>query len=384
MPSKDKAWAVVIGLGLALLPIHNDWLTSLMSREGVSIIFLPALGWLLVAIGTALFLVNNWGRVRQAGLGARWVWIPLAVIAGAMAVSGLVNGGTLQERVSPLLMGVALFAVYLAARVLGSNVFKILAPFVVIGSVSIIVSGIVSPGQYTGGFITNYCASAGYLIFGVLVYRGRWRFALIGVAAVALFFIGALEAVFIMAVLGIVLLVRRDFSRVLLAGAVGLVVLVIVWATLGFLAPLYEGNNNLEVLDAVVRGDIPINGQTVTALSSGRWVAIVDAVRSFSFVGHGFSLSTVGGGVVHNMPLIIMHQIGPFAAVAWLVVSIYCLVRTKWKYAWVAILAMGVWDHYLWTQMAPWWWILIGVSTASGLKSDLIFKSCYVTTEEVT
>lgn len=375
MPSKDKAWAVVIGLGLALLPVHNEWLTSLIANsEGESIIFLPVLGWLLVALGTALFIVGNWQRVRQAGLGARCVWIPLAVIVGAMAVSGVVNGGTLQEKVSPLFMGMALFAVYLAARILGKDVFKMLAPFVVIGSVSIIVSGIVSPGQYTGGFITNYCASAGYLIFGVLVYRGRWRFTLIGLAAVGLFLIGALEAVFIMAVLGLVVLARRDFSRVLLTGAVAIVVLVVVWAALGFLGPLYEGNNNLEVLGAVVRGDVPINEETATALSSGRWLPIVEAVRSFSLIGHGYSLSTVGGSIVHNMPLIIMHQIGPFAGVAWLCVSIYCLVRTKWKYAWVAILAMGVWDHYLWTQMAPFWWALIGVTTVSGLKSDLIFR----------
>ena len=128
------------------------------------------------------------------------------------------------------------------------------------------------------------------------------------------------------------------------------------------------------MLRDVVTGKVPLDTDGAAGLTSGRWYAIVEAVRNFSFIGHGYSLSTVGGGIVHNMPLIIMYQIGPFAALAWLFVSVYCLIKTGWKYAWVAILAMGVWDHDIWTQMAPWWWALVGVSTASGLKSDLIFR----------
>ena len=193
-------------------------------------------------------------------------------------------------------------------------------------------------------------------------------------ALVALFFVGALEAVFIMGILICVLLIRRDISREL-AGWAGIGVAVIgIWAALGHLVPLYEGNQNLAVLYQLVTGEIPLDANGMGAVTSGRWMPIVEAVRSFSVVGHGYSLSTAGGGVVHNMPLIIMHQVGPFAALAWVFVSIYCLVKTGWKYAWVAILAMSVWDHYLWTQMAPLWWALVGVTTASGLKSDLIFR----------
>jgi hypothetical protein len=271
-------------------------------------------------------------------------------------------------------MGIVLFSVYLGARVLGKYIFSALVPFVIIGSISVVVAGILSPGQYTGGFITNYCAAAGYLIFGIFVYHGRWRWPIILIAGVGLFFIGALEAVFIIGVLGLVVLLRRDFSyRLAIVGGVALL-LVVVWGALGYLAPLYEGNQNIAILLGLASGEVVANTGVVNALTSGRWLVIVEAVRNFSLIGHGYSLSTVGGQVVHNMPLIIMHQVGPFAALAWLFVSIFCLVKTGWKYAWVAILAMGVWDHYLWTQMAPFWWVLIGVSTASGLKSDLIFK----------
>jgi hypothetical protein len=130
----------------------------------------------------------------------------------------------------------------------------------------------------------------------------------------------------------------------------------------------------LAALYNLLTGKVPLDTNSATDLTSGRWTPIVEAVRSFSFIGHGYSLGTAEGGIVHNMPLIVMHQVGPFAAVAWLFVSVFCLVKTKWKYAWVAILAMGVWDHYLWTQMAPFWWALIGVTTASNVRSDLLFK----------
>lgn len=373
-PRRWRVLVIIIGLGLALVPIHNSFLTGLTTLNGQVLFFLPTFGFLLLAIGMSLFLLWNWEQVKEVGCGDKRVWIPLAVIVTGMGLSGFVNGGSFQSKVAPLFMGLVLFGLYVVARVVGKDIFRALAPFVIIGSVSVVVAGVLTPGQYTGGFITNYCAAAGYLIFGALVCQGKWRYFVMWVALIGLFFVGALEALFIMGVLGCVLLIRRDFSKRLVLWASVVVLLIVAWGLLGHLAPLYQGNNNLAILYGLVTGEVPVDTNGIVAVTSGRWTAMVDAVRNFSLVGHGYSLSTVGGGVVHNMPLIIMHQVGPFAAIAWLFVSIFCLVKTGWKYAWVAILAMGVWDHYLWTQMAPFWWVLVGVATASGLKSDLIFK----------
>ena len=367
-------WPVIIGLGLALIPIHNTFLTELTTLNGQVVFFIPTFGYLLLSLGISLFLLRHWEQVKETGLGDKRVWIPLVIIVVGMGLSGFVNGDTFQSRISPLFMGIVLFTLYVVARVLGKDIFRALVPFVIIGSVSVVVAGILNPGQYTGGFITNYCAAAGYLIFGVFVYQGRWRWPIILIAGIGLFFIGALEALFIIGILGLVVILRRDFSYRLAVVAGVVLLLVGVWAALGYLVPLYEGNHNIAILFGLISGKVSANTDTVMALTSGRWLPIVDAVRNFSFVGYGYSLSTVGGGIVHNMPLIIMHQVGPFAAVAWLFVSFFCLAKTGWKYAWVAILAMGVWDHYLWTQMAPFWWALVGVTTASSLRSDLIFR----------
>jgi hypothetical protein len=180
--------------------------------------------------------------------------------------------------------------------------------------------------------------------------------------------------VFIVGVLGITVLVRRDFSKRFLVVAGSIVLLVGLWAVFGHLVALYTGNNNLQVLQNVVSGEAPLTYNTAIAITSGRSEPIINAIRDIRFFGHGYTLSLVSGGIVHNIPLIIVHQIGPIAGLAWLFVSVWCLVKTKWKYAWIGLLAMCCWDHYLWTQFPPYWFALIGITTTSTIKSDLIFR----------
>jgi hypothetical protein len=113
-----------------------------------------------------------------------------------------------------------------------------------------------------------------------------------------------------MGVLGIAVLVRRDFSRQLLTVMSIVLGLVGIWILLGYLAPLYTGNNNVSVLLGIISGTTPINDNTLSVLTTGRWPIIVRAMQDIQPFGHGFSLSTMGGGIVHNIPLIIVHQIG--------------------------------------------------------------------------
>lgn len=366
----NRKWAIIIGIGLALSPIHSTYLTRLVTTDGEVGFFLPAFGTALWLMGALLFLV--WSR-QKIDWGDRVVFVPLLVIVAAIGLSGI-TADAWVAKFTPLLMGVSLFALYLVARVLGKDIFIALIPFAIIVTITVVVSGLLNPGQYTGGLITNYSASAGYLIFASLVYAGRWQWALLTIVAVGLFFIGALEAVFIVGVLVVVIIIRRDIS-IRFAIIVGVVVfLASLWAGLGYFIPLYEGNGNLGVLFSLLSGREALTTDTLQALTSGRWTVIVEALRDTSLIGHGFSLSTTGGGIVHNTPLIIMHQVGPVAAIAWVFVTSFCLIKTKWKYAWAVVIAMSIFDHYLWTQFLPWFFALVGVSTASNIKSDLIFR----------
>ena len=119
-----RRWTILIGLGLALLPIHNEYLTQLFTRQGQSFFFIPQIGWILLALGTFLFIVAHWAKIKES-LPERKVWIPLLIIVCGIALSGFVNGDTIPSKVSPLLMGACLFGVFLVARVVGEDIFNL-------------------------------------------------------------------------------------------------------------------------------------------------------------------------------------------------------------------------------------------------------------------
>lgn len=377
----NRSWIWVIGLGIALTPIHNAWFTNLLTNsKGETVFFLPAFATLLWLMGSLLFLVKRWrkGDRWEDWLGDRRIFIPLLIIVLFMGISGFLTGDGLGGKLAPLFMGLSLFSVYVAARKLGAGLFRALIPFTLLGVVIAVVMGLLNPGvpsAQTEGLITNYCAFAGFLVFGAVLNQGKWQWLLVAAALVGVFFIGALEGAFIVVVVGLTVLIRRDFSRKLwIIVGIGACV-VALWATLGYLVPLYTGNGNIGAVSSLLSG----NSVSADAITSSRWSVIIKSLKDMHFFGHGFTL-TVGttidgiGNTVHNMPLVIVHQIGPIAGLAWLFVSLWCLVKTKWKYAWIALLAMGVFDHFLWTQFSPYFFAIIGVSTTSVIKSDLIFK----------
>lgn len=367
----NRKWAVIIGVGLALFPIHNLWLTEVTSINGMATLFLPAIGAVLWIMGILLFIRNNWQNLNW---GDKKIYIPLLVIVASMGLSGFINGDSIGGKVAPLFIGGALFFAYVVSHNLGIAIFRMLIPFVVLGAIIAVVIGILNPGVPSGGLITNYCASAGFLIFGAVVNQGKRQWVLVLIALISVFFIGALEGVFIVGVIGILVLARRDYNKYLLISLGVLLIMATVLALTGNLVQLYRGNNNLAVLFEIVTGKVPINMDTMNAITSQRWEVYAEAISRFNIIGYGYSFDLSQGRNIHNVPLNIMNQVGVLAAISWLGLSIYCAIKTKWHYAWIAILAMSIWDHYLWTQFGPYFWCLVGVSTASNIKSDLIFR----------
>jgi len=323
---------------------------------------------------------------RKLDFGPKYIWIPMLVIVASIAARLTVDFSVYA--LAGAFYGVALFGVYLLSRQLGKGIFLVFIPFIVIVAISCIINGVRNPGVFTGGIITNYCASAGFMIFGVMVSQFRWRWVLATLVLVALFFVGALEGLFAVIVLGIIILARRDWSRKILLPIGLLVVAVTLWGSLGHFAPLW-GKYNIDVLLGMSRGEIAITDDTVNKATTGRWVNIVNRMSNIQPLGREFwiimprtdkvdygyhEFSSPDEEPVHNVPLIIVDQIGPVAAGAWLFIAIVCLVTTRWKYAWSAIFALSVFDHFIWTQFAPYWWVLAGVSTSVAIKNDYIFK----------
>jgi hypothetical protein len=94
-----------------------------------------------------------------------------------------------------------------------------------------------------------------------------------------------------------------------------------------------------------------------------RWTGWKRATQNISWLGHGYELTEFNFYTVHNVPLIVADQIGPIAALAWLFTVVACLVKTRWKYLFVAVLALSMLDHLVWTMFAPWLPVMLGIAT---------------------
>lgn len=413
-----KAWAILIGSGLALSPIHNQWLTELVTQNGEVGFFLPAFGYAIWILATLAFLTwkANW---RELDWGEKRVFVPLLIIVGAIGLSGI-TADTLGGKVIPLLMGLSLFALYLVARKLDKDILYPLAIGAGVASLGIIIHGFIYTGQITGGFVFggNYDIVVGYVLLGSALFIHKYRWLLVGLALSAMFLSGSPEAIVSVSAVTIVVLWQRDWNRRLVIAVSPTLLLIIVWFSLGYGQELYAHTFQIvetevatsdtlqivkkevvknEVVGAVAKDTIRVvksflivkdaspapvsvnkkdESKTMGA-TSFRFSVIKKAMANIKPFGEGYYLTAFVEDTVHNVPLVIVQQLGYagiLAGLAWLWICGYCLVKTRWRYAWVLILSLSVFDHFIWTQLAPYWWMLAGVSTASVIKSDLIFK----------
>jgi hypothetical protein len=386
--NRDKKYAYAIGVGVALFAIHNKWLAETTAYNGDAVLFLPAFGAVIWILATLFFLRDNykmdWGEKR--------IWIPLLVIVAAIGLSGI-TADTIGGKFAPILMGSMLFSLYLVSRKLGKDIFTPLAIGAAIASVGVIISGIIWRGQLTGGLVFehNYDIAIGYIILGTIFYQGRFSSILRSVAIIAVFLTGAPEGVFAGFIILLFVLIRKDWGKSLVQVVIPVIIVAIIWFSCGWGQQLYyysgkvagamPGNVVSQITSSsatppnanIVDGVEPI---TENALGV-RLEVIVWEMKHLRLLGEGFNLTAFEHTTVHNVPLIIVQQLGfpgIIAAIAWLWLALYGLVKTKWKYAWIAILALSLFDHFTWDQLAPVFPILLGISTVSTIKSDLMFR----------
>jgi len=352
----------LIGTGLILFVVNQP------NQPLMNVMLISNLGLLLIYLGI-MWSISKIKNIRELTLGSRWVYIPLLIIVASIIISSLMSGAS--NKFALALFAPTLFALYVLGRYYGEVIFKPFLYGVIIVSTSLVIGGIINPGIKQGGLIspTNYDMATGFLVFGALVCvwkKQRWWITTI--ALVGLFFTGAEEAMFAVAVVCLTILIRRDWSKRLLL-PIAVVLLCLVIATpLGVIGKLYESVSG-RVEDATEGNWLQATGYRLT----GNWM-----LSDLEPFGTGYYVSWDDdyiGKIPHNVPLIIVEQIGIAGALAWCVVAGYCLIKTKWKYAWIGLLSLCVFDHFIWSMCAPWFWVLAGVSTASDIKNDYIFKN---------
>ncbi len=403
--NKYRVHAWVIGSGLILFAVHNP------NQPALDWAFLPIVG-LAFSLFALLFVLMD--KKAEITLGPRWVWIPLLVIIASIAASSIaevVSGAvTFTEGLAPIAFSAYMFGIYLVARILKEDLFAPFAVAVVIEAISIVADGLTTPGLRNGGIVgpTNYDMASGFLILGVLFSAVKRQWWLLTVAMVGLAFAGAEEAMVAGVILGVVWLIRRDFGKRLVVIGGCVVVGAVLMLTTGLGGKLYataetrvselvtmvqggEPDHSLtnstgedvtyprRFIHSQDKGDWPVQytyewEETLDNILWWRWSQYTEAARNFSWVGNGYMVTEFNFSTVHNVPGVIVQQVGPIAGAAWLFLMIACLVKTRWKYAFTAVLALSLFDHFIWTQVAPWWWALVGVATVTLDRSDLIFR----------
>lgn len=367
-------WSITLGVGLSLFPIHNQWLTKLATVHGNTLLFIPTIGMLLIIVSTMFFLihVDYWKVVRANGWGDLKVTIPLGIIVLAMGLSGI-TAPDIAGKLSPLFAGIVFFCVYLAARIMGKDIFLPLGVGVAIASLGAIVYQVFHAGEVSGGYIFegNYDIIAGYVLLGTSLVIHKWRWILAGIALLAMLSTGSPEAALGTVTIFVAVLIRRDWSKKLI------IVVAVAVVFLGWM--IGTGRTALFTYtgQAVQDKQSAANNQSVTRQPIGyRLVAIEDAMRNIKPLGNGYVLTEFYTGIVHNVPLIIVQELGwpgILAGAAWLWVVTYCLKKSKWKYTFVLVLSLSVFDHFMWDQLAPWWWAMIGAGLAS-TDNDYFFR----------
>ena len=126
-------------------------------------------------------------------------------------------------------------------------------------------------------------------------------------------------------------------------------------------------------VEAAITTDIDNEAKMDTAIGY-RWGPWGLALQDIRLLGHGYEPSNVRGGTIHNVPLRILYELGPLAATAWIAIIVYLFVKSKRKYIPTAILALALFDHFLWTQLCAYMFVAIGIATRNDSISDYIFR----------
>lgn len=340
----DKMLTILLGVGLVLIPI----------RRGGNALW--ALGFALVLFAAVIIIMT---RIREHKLtfGSKYVYIPLAIIVA----SALVSSGDLGSK----LLAVSLFASYVAAVNLKGEL-KTLLPAVIAGSISIIIFNLLD-GVKTGGMysLTNYNLAVGAIVMGTVLIKSKYQWILVTVVLAGLLFTGAEEALVALAILGLTLLIRRDWSKKILL-PIGMIALIALVCIPFGVASQFWGTAPIKV-GAAVQGDL-------NTATTGRVDAVKGAITDIRFLGHGYDPYYVKYASIHNVPLRILYELGPLASIAWFFMIVYLIAKSKRKYIPVAILALSLFDHFLWTQLGVYQFVAIGVAMRSNEGGDLIFR----------
>lgn len=359
--------ALMLTVGLVLIVAHYA------DQPLLGYVFIPQIG-MAILLGTVLIMLYN--KRKSLTLGPKVVWIPLAIISGLAVLRGVIYHD-LDAFAGALFMS-SMFGLYVISRMYGERALNFFLPLTIAGAITVMVQAIMVQGGENAGIFSEYATASQFLVFGWLVSPRKHQWWLSAIVIAGLLLTGAEEAVFYLAVGGIVILARRDWSRKILLPIGVIIVFLIVATPLGMTQILFgRGVDMIKGVHRAITDDSLTSEERDELLekaTNGRWLHGWRFYRPVLPLGYGVNLTNHYKGIGHNVFFLITDQLGPVAMLAWFAIIIGGVRKTKWKYGFVALLLFGMFQPFVWTKMAPWLWAMAGAATNSVRQSSYIFR----------
>lgn len=380
----------IFGLGVILFAFHNPHLTPTIN--GISYLFLPQIATLLIIA----VLVLHWIKEGYK-LEFNRITIPLLLIVLSSFIYLLFNPS--NDSLANCFLFLIMFCCYLYSKKYGEQTLNTFFYPVIIVSISVIIYAFTDRfGERTGGLLspTNYDILAGFLVFGTLCYTGKHKWILVLFSLLAIYFSGSAEALIALCLLVPVMIYKKDFSKKIFIILAIVVPIILLNTFLGSKNDMWYGTYR-DIIDnpfTAKDGSINMNyNDYVDEVKNkqysdkydvnGSWIyrkqSFEEAFQRISILGNGFQVfpdtpCPTSPKIVHNVPLVILDQIGIIAFLSWIWITLYCLIKTKWRYAWIGFLSVCIFDHYMFTSLCFYWWILVAVSLTNPNINDYLFK----------
>ena len=307
-------------------------------------------------------------RKKVTNFGPWWMWTCFIII---VPIAVILNTGVTSIGMAVLAPVVYLTALNTDRKVL-SWAFGVAS---IVASLSIMIYFF--NGRYggTGGLVDtiNYNLGIAVVLLGALLGPKTWRWALLSLAIPSVLLSGAEEGLFALAIIGVVCIIRKDIGMKIMP--IIFMVTICAVSLLVFHQPesLY---NRINLQLTSLNDDVGI---------SGRWSVYAQSLRDIHVWGHvydpvrmyfGDNPQDMAHTTIHNIPLLVLYQLGPIAFVAWLVMVFGTLWKTSEKYLIVGLFALSTFDHFLWTQLWFWTPAILGVAHQSSIKDWIWRKQC--------
>jgi hypothetical protein len=358
----------------------SKYLAWFIGGCAVFLAFCPYVG-MIASLPVILFSLYYYRR--RLSLGSKWVYVPLLVILLSIIVA--------TRTPLSVMIAVYLFGMYLIVRILGKEMFTPFLWGVGVYCVYLVICFIVYYGHKSPS-VVNYNCGAAVLVFASTVATVKKQWILNTIIAVALFINAAELGILAGGVLLVVVFFRKDLDRKIFA-TLGVLVVVIGLGIFPFnYTKLYYAIPIEKVSVAIFHNQPNPDVKMPNTYQSTEDLVFVDRftvakkmLNNISFLGHGYEMypqnyikdtyTYVENPPVHNIPLVIIQQVGFLAAIAWLLVTILCFVKSKWKYTFIVVFVLALFDHMMFTILCVWWVMLIGISSQKYLT--LTDGKCY-------